>query len=217
MAIVMKEREQQTAIKQTQLEQLQTVKKLRDGYIEAIKSMSIGAGSFNKLIISQEQNMGLAQRMGAVRKNLLLGSTQQPGAPQVSSYRYGAFGGFEKTGGGVMGRRELGARQGVTTGRTEGFQRALANYGNNLAQSTNSMTNSMSGLEKALINQTIATQAAAAAGVTYGPQGQVHAQSLGASEINRRNLKRLGTKNRSLRTPASAPGGSNNTRTKTCS
>jgi len=192
LALVMEEREQQAKIKQTQLEQLQTVKKLRDGYIEAIQAQTFGLGAFSKLLISREQNMGLAQQMGAVRKNLLLGVTQQPGAPQVASYRYSAYGGFERTGGGAFGRRELERRQETTTGRTEGFQRYLAQMGNQLSRSTMNMNTEFRAHGQNIKDNTVALKSVQSAMVTWGQRGQEQMQSLAGKGPGTRNITTQG-------------------------
>lgn len=96
---------------QKQLTIIQKVKELRDGYLDAVQQQAIGIGSFNKLITTAEQNVGMGQAAGMVRKNFLTGIYQQGKANDVASYRYGATGtGFAGTSGGAFGARQLANR-----------------------------------------------------------------------------------------------------------
>ncbi len=52
-------------ILQTQVAQAQQVRALRDGWVDAISAMNIGAGSFTKIIMTQQQGTAQAVRMGA--------------------------------------------------------------------------------------------------------------------------------------------------------
>jgi len=51
-------------ILQTQVSQAQSVRALRDGWVDAISSMNTGAGTFTKIILTQQQGNAAALRMG---------------------------------------------------------------------------------------------------------------------------------------------------------
>lgn len=61
------------------------------GYLDAIGAMALGAGKFEKFIITQERNVGRGLRMGMVKRNPLIGSVDLPKAPQlpIQPFRYG--------------------------------------------------------------------------------------------------------------------------------
>lgn len=113
---------------QKQLTIIQKVKELRDGYLDAVQQQAIGIGSFNKLITTAEQNVGMAQAAGMVRKNFLTGIYQKSNAANIASYRYSASGaGFEGTGGGAFGARQLAnrTRNVLNQGRLSDWQKNL--------------------------------------------------------------------------------------------
>jgi len=141
-------------LQKKELERLQLVKKLRDGYIDAVQAAAYGAGALNKLLITREQNVGLGQRLGAVRRNFLIGMTQEPGAKQVGAYRFGQFGGFERPGGGAFGARELAGRQRTIGERTIGFQREWFNVGKELSQGTLALSQKTSNSISAVLANT---------------------------------------------------------------
>jgi hypothetical protein len=60
---------------------------MQRGYLDAIGAQALGAGKFEKMIVSQDRNIGKGMRLAAIRNNPLVGSSTQGGnAP----YRFGA-------------------------------------------------------------------------------------------------------------------------------
>lgn len=54
-------------------EQLGMLKELRDGYLNAVQASAFGAGKFEKIIIDQEKNLGIALDKNIAKRNYLLG------------------------------------------------------------------------------------------------------------------------------------------------
>lgn len=73
IALIQKERDLRIEIKKTTAEQLSLVKELRDGYLDAVQAQAFGAGKFEKILITQEQNLGAALDKGIAKRNYLLG------------------------------------------------------------------------------------------------------------------------------------------------
>lgn len=95
------------------LEQLNTVKELRDGYINAVEASVFGAGQFSKIIISQEQNLGKAMDSRMVKKNYLLGqvgSDATQGNAQAFRYGTGGIGDIRGLDGGSVGAAAIAAQ-----------------------------------------------------------------------------------------------------------
>jgi hypothetical protein len=89
----------QREILDTQLQQLRATKELREGYLNAISAMALGAGKFEKFIIKQERNTGRGMRMGMARKTPLLGEVGKEAAvaPRLGPTRWSGteFGALE--------------------------------------------------------------------------------------------------------------------------
>lgn len=73
IALLKEERKLQLDIKQITAEQLQQVKQLRDGYLDAVQAQAFGAGAFEKIIITQEKNLMRGLQARAVKQNYLVG------------------------------------------------------------------------------------------------------------------------------------------------
>lgn len=70
--------ETQRKIAETEMQRVQLTKQLRDGYLAAVTASAVGAGRFEKLLFTQENNLGLALDMRAAKANPLLGRTGLP-------------------------------------------------------------------------------------------------------------------------------------------
>jgi len=55
-------------IKQAMLDQVQVLRKLKIGWVQSLAAQSFGIGAYSKLLITQEQNLGIAHRLGAISK-----------------------------------------------------------------------------------------------------------------------------------------------------
>lgn len=83
--------QKQIADKTTQ--QLQMLKELRDGYLDAVTAQALGAGKFEKIIITQEQNIGKALEKGIAKRNYLLGQVGSDAAVgNKNPFRFSATG-----------------------------------------------------------------------------------------------------------------------------
>ncbi|KKM87589.1 hypothetical protein LCGC14_1267370, partial [marine sediment metagenome] len=93
-----KELDLRKAIADKTAEQLQAVRELRDGYLDAINAQAFGAGMFEKIIVSQEKNIGIALDKNIAKKSFLLGSTGGLGVSGVRPTRFGVTGALEMGG-----------------------------------------------------------------------------------------------------------------------
>jgi len=74
-------------------EQLNLVKQLRDGYLDAIQAQAFGAGRFSKILITQEKNLMRGLQKGTAKRNYLLGQFgAAAGKAQASALRFSAQG-----------------------------------------------------------------------------------------------------------------------------
>lgn len=58
-----------------QKEQLEIASDLKDGYLDAIEASAFGAGKFEKILITQEKNLGKALDQNLVKKSILIGQS----------------------------------------------------------------------------------------------------------------------------------------------
>lgn len=115
--------------KQITLEQLNAVKELRDGYLDAVTASAMGAGRFEKIIVTQEKNLGLAldERRKLVKENYLLGQQgAKAAAVDVEPIRFGAggIGQLTTAGGQAVSAADAAAKQAANI--QDPGQRALA-------------------------------------------------------------------------------------------
>lgn len=90
-------------------EQLSMVKELRDGYLDAVQAQAFASGEFEKIIISQEKNLGMALDKGLVKANYLLGQVgEAANEARAMPYRFGAEGFGDMRG---MDNQRFGAKQ----------------------------------------------------------------------------------------------------------
>lgn len=74
-------------------EQVSMVKELRDGYLDAVQAQAFGAGKFEKIIITQEQNIAKALDKRIAKESFLVGQVgDAAGRSKVGSTRFGAGG-----------------------------------------------------------------------------------------------------------------------------
>ncbi len=74
-------------------EQLELVKSLRDGYLDAVQAQAFGAGRFSKILITQEKNLMRGLQKGVAKRNYLLGQFgEAAGAAQAEAFRFSAQG-----------------------------------------------------------------------------------------------------------------------------
>lgn len=94
------ELELRNKMKQVTAEQLQMIKELRDGYLDAVQAQAFGAGKFEKILIQQEQNIGKAMDANIAKKNFLLGKTGGVGISAVApiSFTTAGVGYLERAG-----------------------------------------------------------------------------------------------------------------------
>lgn len=103
----------QTEAKRVTVEQLETVKQLRDGYLDAVQAQAFAAGRFEKIIITQEKNVSRAMEKGIAKRNFLLGQVGEDAtAAAAQPYRFSAagYGALEKPGGGAFTPEDMAAR-----------------------------------------------------------------------------------------------------------
>lgn len=80
-------------IRKVQAQQLQQIKELRDGYLDAVQAQAFGAGKFEKILITQDQNLlkGLEKRIS--KENFLLGQIgEAAGRSDVRARKFSAGG-----------------------------------------------------------------------------------------------------------------------------
>lgn len=75
--LLKRELDLQNKIQGKLLERVNVTKELRDGYLDAVTAQAFGAGKFEKLIITQEKNIGTALRKGMVKNSYLIGSVDK--------------------------------------------------------------------------------------------------------------------------------------------
>lgn len=74
-------------------EQVQLIKQLKDGYLDAVQASAFSAGRFEKILIDQEKNLGMALDKNIAKKNILLGQTGKDAArASVDPFRFSAQG-----------------------------------------------------------------------------------------------------------------------------
>lgn len=149
----------QTTLLQLQQKQNEAVRAMRDNYVSAIAAMTTGAGIFNKIVVSQEQNFGgfLATAKGATQSLTSGGigmNGQQAGQTAVTRMKIGpdgrpiisgndsndAYMGAYNAGGALGGeanRLQAKMRKALLDGDTEGYRQAARAY--------NGKVNSMGG------------------------------------------------------------------------
>jgi hypothetical protein len=114
--LIKRQRDLAQQVKRITAEQLNMVKELRDGYLDAVQAQAFASGEFEKIIIDQEHNLGMALEKGLVKANYLIGQVgEAAAAADAVSYRFSAagYGALERTGGGEFGRAELEERMGT--------------------------------------------------------------------------------------------------------
>ncbi|KKK75359.1 hypothetical protein LCGC14_2874500, partial [marine sediment metagenome] len=106
----MKELDLSKKIKGATRDQLVLIRKIRDGYLDAVTAQAFGAGRFQKVLITQEQSLGRGLLKGVVKPNFLLGQAgAAAGASRADPYRFSAQGmGFlESLGGQIMSPQDV--------------------------------------------------------------------------------------------------------------
>ena len=107
IALLKEERKLQLDIKQVTAEQLQQVKQLRDGYLDAVQAQAFGAGAFEKIIITQEKNLMRGLQARAVQQNYLLGQYgAAAGRHNKQAVRFGTSGALESLNGTAITRSQ---------------------------------------------------------------------------------------------------------------
>lgn len=83
----------QKAITDKVAEQLNIVKQLRDGYLDAVQAQAFGAGRFEKILITQEKNLMRGLEKGVAKRNYLLGQfSEASGKAKAQALRIGGQG-----------------------------------------------------------------------------------------------------------------------------
>lgn len=111
--------------RQMQQRQVETLKELRDGYLDAVKAQAMAAGRFSKIIIEQDRNIAMGLEKGIAKPNFLLGSTGT--RSRLDSYRFSesGYGALEYTGGGRLTARDVQSRQEEIIRNMPASQRAM--------------------------------------------------------------------------------------------
>ena len=74
-------------------DQVNMLKELRDGYLDAVQAQAFGAGAFEKILVTQEKNLGIGMDKGLVKQNLMLGAIEDRArASNVMPTRFGNYG-----------------------------------------------------------------------------------------------------------------------------
>jgi hypothetical protein len=121
-------------ILQKQKESLDSVKMLREGYLNAIQAMESGSGVFMEMVVTQEKGLGsLIRNIREVPRVLNTGTAVGPGAEK------GVFGI-----GGLMG--------GTTGARGEYDNRLMVNSAQDLSKTINMLSNAVERFSSALPN-----------------------------------------------------------------
>jgi len=122
------------SILQKQKESLDSVKMLREGYLNAISAMEYGSGVFMEMVVTQEKGLGsLIRNIREVPRVLNTGTTVGPGAEK------GVFGI-----GGLMG--------GTTGARGEYDNNLMINSAQDLSKTTQMLSNAVERFSSALPN-----------------------------------------------------------------
>lgn len=129
IATITKEKELRNEIKNITSEQVNQLKELRDGYLDAVTAQAFGAGKFEKIIVSQEKNLRVALDNGMAKANVLLGTVGEAAKlSDVPIARFSAGGyGLEKTDGSMMGDDDIKSWQKeLMTNMTDDVSKAAA-------------------------------------------------------------------------------------------
>lgn len=71
-------------------QRMELQKQLNDGYLDAVQAQAFGAGRFEKILISRDQNLARALEMGAIKANRAVGQVGAAArASDVSPFRFG--------------------------------------------------------------------------------------------------------------------------------
>lgn len=100
----------QTEIKRITSDQLETVKQLRDGYLDAVHAQAFSAGRFEKIIVTREKNASMALEKNMAKRNFLLGQIQKDAmAFDAESYQFSAsgLGALQRPGGGGVNPEDI--------------------------------------------------------------------------------------------------------------
>jgi hypothetical protein len=190
-AALVKELDLRAALKRTTLEQLQLLKQVRDGYLSAVQAQQIGLGTFAKLIVTEEQNVGIADIANMKRRNFLTGMANPAG--EIQSRRFGAYGGIV-SGGTIQTPDSINRDLNTMQGRMNAFQKSMI-YGSINADAVGAMT---AGVVPGLLS---AEKQAELVSRSSGKSGNVGA-------INQMGTQQRPSPTRSVPAPGSANAGS---------
>lgn len=97
-------------VRSVQAQQLEQVKELRDGYLDAVKAQAFGAGRFQKILIDQEQHLGQGLEKRMIKENFLIGQIGEAAAQsnkQATMFSSGGTGIMQDLHGNVMDRKAV--------------------------------------------------------------------------------------------------------------
>ena len=174
-------------------EQLNQLKELRDGYIDAVQAQAFGAGRFEKIIMTQEKNTAKALDNRIAKENYLLGAISTKAlASRVSIGRFASGGyGMEQLGGGALDveeRQRQAMKNAVGPGAKEAMEASLK-----LSQGGTNL----SGYDQLIINQI------KSAGIAKGAAGQLVAGAMVQGAMSQPGIQRSSVSQPSI-TPTSS-------------
>ena len=122
-------------------EQVNMLKELRDGYLDAVQAQAFGAGAFEKILITQEKNLGKGMDKGLVKQNLMLGAIEDRArASNVLPSRFSSTGyGVETLSGEAVEGDLLRDQMNQLSYHTDQFGAVMMGMATNTAMSVQSM------------------------------------------------------------------------------
>lgn len=145
-------------MKSAQADMLDQVKQLRDGYLDAVQAQAFGAGKFEKILITQDQNLlkGLEKRVA--KENFLLGQIGNAASEANTRAQQFGVGGYgqmtDPVTGQPLSQGELRENErAYTSNITDPHTRAL------VEQTQNIVYSAFNGLDQSIGSQIGATEA----------------------------------------------------------
>lgn len=145
--------------------QLELVKQLRDGYLDAVQAQAFGAGRFSKIIMTSEKNLMRSLEKRAAKENYLLGQFgKSASGTKAGGIAFGATPGEMTTSGGQpLSRADILAQNAARIGKMGGSGAAAAKQAQDLVMG---ISNDTSAIDSMLDN--MIPKVAAAMGLKTG-------------------------------------------------
>lgn len=169
-------------------EQLEIVRQLKDGYLDAVEASAFGAGKFEKILITQEKNLGKALDQNIAKKNILLGqSGTAASAGSITPFRFSTagIGALTDSTGAAVNAAER--NQQFVNNIADPQSKALAQSSQNFVMSTNVLAdaiNKNTAVQQHILKGTNAAGVGALKGTSAGSVATGEAMRTGKNPIS---------------------------------